>query len=184
MSFRSGDVVSGGAGGRVEGEVHGELGAEPRAVRARAEAELAERAGDAVMALRLFENGLQEEPSDVETLYALLAGAARCLNLASRHHEAEAYCREAIALASCRPEAYEALGVSCEGRALLFDAARCYVLAAIAEPGGGEGMARLELLLRSHPEIEREHPEIAKHRRYCREAADRVRRLSLNGRGS
>ena len=97
-----------------------------------------------------------------EERYFALNNLGRCLNRLGRHAEAERVCRQAIATDSTRPNAHRHLGIALERVGRVEEAADEYLAAARAAKSDDRPLRHLRVLLANHPEVDREHPEIAK----------------------
>jgi tetratricopeptide (TPR) repeat protein len=119
-----------------------------------------EQAGDFQDALECYQEGLDCRPTKTETRYFLHNNAGYCLNRLGRHSEAESRCRKAINVGSDYHNAYKNLGLSLEGQGRWLEAAQAYRLAVRAWPGDRRAFDHLARLVKQHPGLALDHPEL------------------------
>ncbi len=134
--------------------------------------QLCEQRGDFPAAVAAYSWALALPARQDLDWYFLNNNLGYSLNQVGRHGEAEAYCRAAIAIDAARYNAHKNLGLSLEGQARLFEAARCFLKAAKAAPDDLRALGHLEDLLARNEEFAKDHPEILK---VVQEFCDEVR---------
>jgi tetratricopeptide (TPR) repeat protein len=117
-----------------------------------------------------YRRALTHRPSKGLSAYYAHNNLAYCLNLRGVHGEAEALCRQAIAIDPRRHNAYKNLGVSLEGLGRFDEAARAYIEATKANAVDIRALNHLTALLDGHPEIRDVFPEVDGQIAMCREA--------------
>jgi len=134
--------------------------------------ERANRYGDALDTyLRAFDYPQESN----ETWYFLNNNLAFCLNQASRHHEAERHCRDAIRINPNRHNAHKNLGIALQGLKRHVEAARSFIAAIMACPEDGRALALLEELIAPYPKIMEQEPDLLGLRQKCYEAVQKIR---------
>lgn len=103
--------------------------------------------------------------------YFALNNLGYCFNRLGRHAEAEEICHRAIAVDRKRFNAHKNLGIALERSGRLAEAAKAYLVAAKATDRDDRPLRHLRVLLANHPDVEREHPAIAKEVEALLEAA-------------
>ncbi|MBI5014427.1 MAG: tetratricopeptide repeat protein [Deltaproteobacteria bacterium] len=130
-----------------------------------------ERERDYVCAAEAYSRAFTLPVQANETWYFLQNNLGYSLNQTGHQDQAEAHCRAAIAIDPTRHNAYKNLGVALEGLGRPVEAALSFIKAALAFPRDSRALRHLEDLLSRHPEVGRNHSEIAAGLRECREAA-------------
>lgn len=124
----------------------------------------------------IYAQGLAVQPAAGETGYFLHNNRGYCLNHLGRHAEAEAHCRQAIALNPVHFNAHKNLGLALAGQCRLPEAARELLEADRRWPADPRARLHLGDLLREHPELLAADPRLA--------AACRERRIAPGPVGS
>ena len=105
---------------------------------------------------------VEPERLNEEDRYFAENDLAYCLNRLGVHAEAEEACRRAIAVDGSRFNAHKNLGIALERTGRLAEAAGAYRTAAQAPDSDDRPLRHLRVLLANHPEIGRDHPDLAK----------------------
>lgn len=130
--------------------------------------------GDFDAAAEAYARGVALEPVGSRTWYLLNNNLGYCLNQLGRHAEAESWCRAAIRIDPERHNAYKNLGVACSALGRHAEAVRCYITATdrcIRDP---RAFGLLVELLRAHPEVVQESPELVPEIERCVAAVQRA----------
>lgn len=130
--------------------------------------------GDFAAAAEAYARGVALEPVGSRTWYLLNNNLGYSLNQLGRHAEAERWCRAAIQVDPERHNAYKNLGVACSAQGRHAEAIRCYITATdrcIRDP---RAFGLLVELLRAHPEIVEESPELVPEIERCVAAVQRA----------
>lgn len=136
--------------------------------------QLLEQMGDFTSAVLAYSQALRMEPARTLTWYLIHNNLGYSLNQLGRFSEAEAYCRAAIAIDPQRCNAYKNLGVALEGQGQLAEAARQYVRAVRANSADPRALRQLEKLVKLHPELTQEMPELGTELQQCQAAVKAV----------
>jgi CheY-like chemotaxis protein/Tfp pilus assembly protein PilF len=129
---------------------------------------LCEQLSEYEIAASYYSTGLSAEPQDKINWYFLHNNLGQCMNRLGAFGKAEWYCREAIVIDPHRHQARKNLGEALEGQGKLKEAAESYVDAVAVAPTEPQALLRLEHLLRSHPEVAEEVPDLYARLEKCR----------------
>ncbi len=113
-------------------------------------------------AIDWYRRAFRMQPGSDETWYFLHNNLGYCLNRLGQHDEALGYCQRAISLDPDRHNAHKNLGVALEGLGRYSDAARSYLKAAELCPADTRALSLLSSILKSHPEIAADIPDLRK----------------------
>ena len=114
------------------------------------------------------------EPGRDDTWYLLHNNLGYCMNRLGRYAEGAEFCRKAIRIDPDRHNAHKNLGIAQEGLGQHVDAAASYITAAENCRADPRAFLHLEVLIRSHPEIEKESPDLRIRIEACRGNAGAV----------
>jgi tetratricopeptide (TPR) repeat protein len=127
-----------------------------------------------------YRQALAHEPSDRGTWYFIHNNLGFSLNQLQEFQEGERLCRKAIQIDPDRPNAHKNLGLALVGQGRLVEAAPCYLESALVSRGlDPRGMMLLSGLLRDHPEVAEELPDIREQLRCCEELCEEGQRRLL-----
>jgi len=118
--------------------------------------QMMERNGKYELALQCYSEAFSLEPLQNDVWYFLHNNLGYCLNGCSRFEQAEAFCRQAIAINPMRHNAYKNLGIALAGLQRFGEAAQTLVQAVELAPRDPRALLHLEELFGAHPEIEEE----------------------------
>ena len=151
-----------------------ESDAELRAELTLATGQLYEGLGDFPAAVGAYERGVALEPVGSRTWYLLHNNLGYSLNQIGRHADAENWCRAALRIDPERHNAWKNLGVACSARGRYEEAIRCYITATDRCREDPRAFGLLVDLLREHPEVVEEFPDLAPEIERCVAAVRRA----------
>ena len=141
-----------------------------------------EQMRDYSKAVDAYRQALAHEPSDRETWYFIHNNLGFSLNQLQQLQEGERLCRKAIQIDPDRPNAHKNLGLALVGQGRLVEAAPCYLESALVSQGlDPRGMMLLSGLLRDHPEVAEELPDIQEQLQRCEQLCKEGQRRFLQG---
>jgi len=129
-----------------------------------------EHAGDFQSAIAAYSRGVALEPVGERVWYLLHNNLGYSLNQVGRASEAEGWCRAAIQINPLRHNAHKNLGVACQAQSRYAEAARSFIEAVRREARDPRALRHLEALVKDHPEIATEIPDIGAQVAKCVEA--------------
>ena len=101
-------------------------------------------------AIKIYRQGLDCAPRDVDARYFLNNNLGYCLNLGSEYPSAERYCTEAIRILPERHNAHKNLGLSMKGQCRYRDASESLIRATILCPADPRAYEELENIVANH----------------------------------
>lgn len=113
----------------------------------------AEKLYDYEMAASIYRQALMMEPADSSTWYFILNNLGFSLNQLTRFSESEGFCRNAISINPCLPNAHKNLGVALMGQGRYRNAAECFITSTKANASDPRALGHLEELLKVHQEL-------------------------------
>ena len=119
-----------------------------------------ERAGDWMGAIARYRQVVEFEPDHRGIRYFGHNNQAYALIQLGRFAEAEMHCEAAIAVDGDRHNAHKNLGLARQGLGRYAEAAHCFVRAARIAPADIRSWKHLRVLLKKHPSILDEAPDI------------------------
>ena len=122
--------------------------------------QLKENQEDIAAAIDWYRRAFRMQPGRDGTWYLLYNNLGYCLNRLGQHEEALSCCEKAISLDPDRHNAHKNLGVALEGLGRHADAARSYFKAAGLCPADTRALSLLSSVVKSHPEIAVDFPEL------------------------
>jgi tetratricopeptide (TPR) repeat protein len=114
---------------------------------------LMEEMEDYCSAKGYYEQVLEQEQLEENTLYYLHNSFGCLLNRLGQFEEAEPHLERAISIDPERAHGHKDLGIACEGLGRLEEAVECYFIATQLEPYDARSLVHLESLLSRHPEL-------------------------------
>lgn len=129
-----------------------------------------EQIGDFLGAVKFYRHALGMEPCNKQTWYFIHNNLGYSLNQLGLHDEAIPYLCHAIQIDPAYSNAYKNLGLAMEAKGQLAAAASFYVSATQANAADPRSLAHLESLMRAHPEVTLELPDLTDQLEACREA--------------
>lgn len=138
--------------------------------------QLMEQQGNYRMAMAFYAQALPMEPRDRTVWYLINNNLGYCLNYFEEFLRAEEYCRVAIRVDPKRHNAYKNLGISLQGQRRLLDAVAAYVEAIDRLPQDPRALRHLEDLLKGHPSLLIEDPDLGSTVARCQEAVFQAQR--------
>ena len=107
-----------------------------------------------------YEQALELEGLEENTLYFLHNSFGCLLNQLGHYEEAEPHLERAISIDPERAHGHKDLGIACEGLGRLEEAVECYFVATQLSPYDARSLVHLENLLSRHPEIFTKAPHL------------------------
>lgn len=142
--------------------------------------QLMERIQDFEGAVDCYKQAYAMEPIASRTWYFINNNLGYSLIQIGRYEDAERYCRAAIEIDHARFNGHKNLGISLEGQGQYAQAAQCFIDSVKANSADPRAKDLLEKLVRAHPEVSDEMPNINELLDKCREAV----RIGTGVRGS
>jgi tetratricopeptide (TPR) repeat protein len=112
------------------------------------------------------------EPTQTDTWYLINNNLGFSLNMLGRCEEAEKFCHAAIAIDPGRHNAYKNLARSQQGQGQLVKAARNFVQAVKKNASDPRALNHLEDLVKEHPDLLHDDPDLKQALEDCRKAVD------------
>lgn len=147
-----------------------ERSAEKRAACLFALGQLMEKQADYAAAAGNYAEALRRHPKELHLLYFIHNNLGYSFNQLGRYREAEPCLRTALGIDPNRSNAYKNLGLCCQGLGRHVEAARWFVAATTVNALDPRSLGHLEDLLRSHPEVLADDPELRNRLAEVREA--------------
>ena len=119
-----------------------------------------------------YDEVLELEELEDNTLYFLHNNLGYLLILLGQFEKAEAHLERAISIDPELPNGYKNLGLACEGLGRLEAAVECYITATQMAPYDARSMVHLENLLGTHPELYVRAPHLRLRLEWCREGVE------------
>jgi tetratricopeptide (TPR) repeat protein len=133
---------------------------------------LTEEMEDYESARAYYDEALELEELEDNTLYFLHNNFGYLLILLEQFEEAEPLLERAISIEPELANAYKNLGLACEGLGRLEAAVECYITATQVEPYDARALVHLENLLSDHPELFARAPYLKLRLEWCREGVE------------
>jgi tetratricopeptide (TPR) repeat protein len=133
---------------------------------------LAEELEDYDSATAFYEQVLELEELENNTLYFLYNNFGYLLIQLGQFEEAEPHLEQAISIDPELANGYKNLGLACEGLGRLEEAAECYITATQAEPYDARSLVHLENLLSRSPELFVRVSYLQRRLDWCREGVE------------
>jgi tetratricopeptide (TPR) repeat protein len=129
-----------------------------------------------------YRQALAHEPSDRATWYFIHNNLGFSLNQLQQFQDGERLCRKAIQIDPDRSNAHKNLGLALAGQGRFVEAVPCYLESALVSQGSDpRGMMLLSGLLREHPEVAEEIPDIQEQLRRCEQLCEEGQQRLLQG---
>ena len=133
---------------------------------------LAEEMEDYDSATACYEQVLELEQLEDNTLYFVHNNFGYLLIQLEQFEEAEAHLERAISIDPELANGYKNLGLACEGLGRFEGAVECYITATQVEPYDARSMVHVENLLSRHPELFVRVPYLQRRLEWCREGVE------------
>ena len=133
---------------------------------------LTEEMEDYDSAMACYEEVLELEELEDNTLYFLHNNFGYLLIQLEQFEEAEPHLERAISIDPELANGYKNLGLACEGLGRFEGAVECYITATQVEPYDARSMVHVENLLSRHPELFVRVPYLQRRLEWCREGVE------------